>query len=172
MLLFDEEITTKWRTEALSAEGKDMTENMIDWCIAELRYKANQLENTGAISVYNGDVVKSDTAIPPLPRDALKAAVAPLENVPPKYQDWHPGSDDKVPDLVHPSLFPLIFGRTRILRDEILGLHDCIGRCGDGEVLAPPTFGIGEVDHDDPMSVCYQWLPRDVNISGGPGQAK
>ncbi|KAG5637121.1 hypothetical protein H0H81_005714 [Sphagnurus paluster] len=171
--VFDDEIATKWRIEALSAEGQDMTENMVDWCIAELRYKANQLKPTGAISVYNGDVVKSDTAISPLLRDALKAAVAPLENIPPENQDWHPGSDDKVLDLVHPSLFPLIFGRTRTLRDEIIGLHNCIERCGDGEVLVSPTSKrSGKVNRDAGVSVCYQWLPCDVDISGGPGQAK
>ncbi|KAF8192397.1 hypothetical protein K438DRAFT_1762395 [Mycena galopus ATCC 62051] len=42
----------------------------------------------------------------------LKAAVSLLENVPDAEMDWHPGSDGKVLDLVHPSLYCIVYGRT------------------------------------------------------------
>ncbi|KAF8058766.1 hypothetical protein FPV67DRAFT_1523635, partial [Lyophyllum atratum] len=67
----------------------DMAEKMFDWCIADLH-------------VYNGDVVKSDSAVPDSLKEALKAAAAPLEGVPAREKDYHPGSDDKVLGLVHP----------------------------------------------------------------------
>ena len=45
-------------------------------------------------------------------RDELIAVVAPLEDVPDSEKDWHPGSDGLVLDLVHPSLYPIVYGRT------------------------------------------------------------
>lgn len=41
---------------------------------------------------------------------SLRGAVAVLENVPEKDKDWHPDSDQQVLDLVHPSLYCLVYG--------------------------------------------------------------
>jgi len=38
--------------------------------------------------------------------------VTPLEAVPDSEKDWHPGSDGFVLNLVHPALYPIIYGRT------------------------------------------------------------
>jgi Protein of unknown function (DUF4246) len=103
-----------------------MSEKMVDYCIAELQYKAKVYENTGLVPVLYGDVIKSDSAIPAWLKGESKALVAPLENIPARYLDWHPGSRHKVLDLVHPSLFPLVYGQTRILPSpEVTGLGDC-----------------------------------------------
>ena len=60
-----------------------MTEKMLDWCIAELKAKAKAFqENGGLVSVFDGDVVKSDTTIPPDLQAALKVAVEPLRTYP------------------------------------------------------------------------------------------
>ena len=53
-------------------------------------------------------------------RDALKAAVAPIENVPEVRRNWHSTSHDTVLDLVHPSLVPVIYGQT-VLQDSVVG---------------------------------------------------
>lgn len=55
---------------------------------------------------------KSDWLIPSSLRAELLAAVAPLESAPEATKDWHPGSDGKVLDLVHPSLYHVVYGRT------------------------------------------------------------
>ena len=91
----------------------------------------------GAIKVYNGDVVKSDTTVSHTVKAELQAAVRPLEDVPEWEKDWHPGSDEKVWDLVHPSLFPIVYGWTRALGKGkgFVTLENCIARCGDGNVL-------------------------------------
>ena len=85
--VFDNTITSKWKTEALSS-GQDVSEKMIDWCIAELQYKAGVFKDTGLVSVYTGDVVKSDVAIPTSLQEELKAAVLLLEDIVPKDQCW------------------------------------------------------------------------------------
>lgn len=156
-----------------------MTESMVEWCIDELRYKAKKFQETGIITAYDGDIVKSDTVIPPSLRNDLKVAVAPLEDVPEVYRDWHPGSSNTVLDLVHPSLFPVIYGRTKILKDTLVGLDDCVRRCGDGVTLGvPPSeealqyrpnlWGrvIFQNSLQDPYSRKYQWLPCEVVFEG------
>jgi len=163
-----------------SDEGIDITEKMFDWCIAELRHKSKSFQQTGAISVFDGDVVKSDTAILPSIRDALITAAAKLEDVPDFHRDWHPGSNETVLDLVHPSLYPVVYGRTRILPDSLTGLDDCITRCGEGLTLdVPPKedcalwvqrqFENKSPDTNyllqDPFSRKFQWLPCEVAFS-------
>lgn len=143
---------------------------MANYCIAELKYTAELYAKTGFLKVFNGDVVKSDIAIPTELRVALKAAIAPLENVRACEQDWHPGSDGKVLNLVHPSLFPLVYGLSRILKDGTIGIEDCILRCGEGEVIPEPLYDVVTIDtHQErsaPYSKKFQWLPCDVDISG------
>ena len=139
---------------------------MVDWCIDELRYKARIFEETGAVIVYNGDVVKSDTAISDSLKAALREAVIPLEDIPVREKDWHPGSDEKVLDLVHPSLFPFLYGRSRILPDSLVGLDDCIQRCGEGAIVPVPSDE--DINRHEPGSYSnrFQWLPCEVDISG------
>jgi hypothetical protein len=49
-------------------------------------------------------------------RDSLISSVRALEDGTEK--DWHPGSGNQVLDLVHPSLFCLVSGRSRIINEE------------------------------------------------------
>jgi Protein of unknown function (DUF4246) len=155
---------------------------MVNWIIAELRYKAKIFKATGgAVSVFNGDVVKSDLAIPKEVQESLKMAIQTLEDIPEAHRDYHPGSDEKVLDLVHPSLYPLIYGRSRALNDNLVGLEDCLGSIGKGNVL--PIRAVEETVLDKkgsnpsiqnqwqasppPYSRKFQWLPCDVDITGG-----
>lgn len=48
--------------------------------------------------------MKSDTQIDASLQQALKAAVRPLKNVPEGQKGYHPGSGDRVVDLVHVGL--------------------------------------------------------------------
>ena len=160
---------------------------MADWCIEELRYKATLVPEAPAspppLVVYNGDVVKSDTAVSMELKAALQDAVKVFQNkVPERLKDWHPGSEEKVWDLVHPSLFPLIYGRTRVLANgETTTLEDCIERCGQGEIskvppeketveskissLNPYTLWDSQYRPEKPFSAKFQWLPCEVDIS-------
>lgn len=136
-------IAKKWKEEALSS-GLDVTPKMVDWCLEELRYKASLISPDAPappIFVYNGDVFKSDNAVSAELKKALQENVKIFESkISEKSKDWHPGSDQKVWDLVHPSLFPLVYGRTRILSEgKTTTLEDCIQQCGQGKVTVIPT---------------------------------
>ncbi|KAL4921706.1 hypothetical protein BDW62DRAFT_219052 [Aspergillus aurantiobrunneus] len=121
IIVFDEEITTKWREE-VAVSGRDFSPKMMDWVIQELQWKAGYLSETGHVLVFDGGVVISDTVIPPDLQQELRSAIAPFEML---KKDFHPGSDEKVVDLVHPSLFPVItvaLGSSQIRRWNQAGL--------------------------------------------------
>ncbi|CAA7268687.1 unnamed protein product [Cyclocybe aegerita] len=170
---WDEKVTRpfvvhRWTQEVLATEDADVEQKMMDWVFAELRYKARVFHETGVVSVYTGDVIKCDTALNESFKHELQAAVKPLEDVPEREQDWHPGSDDKVLDLVHPSLFPLVYGRSKILESGRTILEDCAEMCGQGVVIPLPpeeekTMYLYTEKHA--YSRNFQWLPCEVDIS-------
>ncbi|KAM3514696.1 hypothetical protein MY11210_001667 [Beauveria gryllotalpidicola] len=184
----DDEIAAKWKTEILQMDWKTLvdlwavfTEAMADAVIAELRAKADLYQETGLIPVmdYSACAVKSDSLMSDDLVQRLKAAVAPLEDVPDAAKDWHPGSDNKVLDLVHPSLFPVIYGRTRVLPDRTIGVADCLAHAGTGVPLPtlsqdkkrhPNRLTLGyrtPINDDMDLSTNYQWLPCDVELKDG-----
>lgn len=136
----------------------------MDYIIKELQWKANLFKHDGFITIFDIGVVKSDTVIPEEVRKALVDEVALLENIPDDQKDYHPGTDQKVLDLVHPSLFPLVYGRSRILHDKSIGLEDCLGTTGQGEILRVPE------DAGGLYSRKFQWLPCDVELSSTEGE--
>lgn len=137
----------------------------------ELRYKASIYEKAGFIPVldYSIAALKSDKILDEDLVAELKAAVAPLEDVPDDRKDWHPGSNNQVLDLVHPSLWPLVYGRTRILPNGRVGVQDALEHCGGGFVI-PKPLAI-EVKKEEHFSTQFQWLPSDVTLSAD-GKAK
>ncbi|KAK7752891.1 hypothetical protein SLS62_005234 [Diatrype stigma] len=191
--VFDEGIVQKWRHEATS-QYTDFTNSMFDYrltpldqCMKELREKAQKLKETGMVAVIDTEatVVKSDTAVPPELCDALRAAAFRLEDVPDKVKDWHPHTNKRVLDLLHPSLFPLVYGETKVLPTGTVPLAKCAEFTGKGERTDPvriseQTTSIfrRKANHytDDDMEYLaawdgFQWLPSDVHF-GADGKAK
>jgi hypothetical protein len=74
---------------------------------------------------------------------------------------------------VHPSLFPLIYTRSRILPNSTTGLDACIDNIGTGEIVPDPLL------HPDPQrdqyrkagrefwSSRFQWLPCNISFPDG-----
>ncbi|KAI0407863.1 hypothetical protein F4802DRAFT_619962 [Xylaria palmicola] len=178
--VFDEEIVNAWRKEAMGPQAREMdldgdvymTEKMFDYCIKELRDKVEEYKRTGLISILDAEVevVKSDSVISQTLIDSLKAMVKPLEAVSAPKQDWHPGSDGKVLDLVHPSLFPMVYGTSRVLPYGKVPLHGCVQFSGKGETYALPDEPIRSPGSGEPRVLGgTQWLPSDIawTPSGG-----
>ncbi|KAL2753308.1 hypothetical protein ACRALDRAFT_2029173 [Sodiomyces alcalophilus JCM 7366] len=188
--VFNDEIVSKWKDEianvdwisAVGYEHGPFSDAMFDYSIVELRDKARLYEKVGFVPVFDvsAAVIKSDSAIPPELKDQLRAAVASLEDVPDHEKDWHPGSDGKVLDLVHPSLWPLVYGRSRILPNERLTLDNCLDACGIGQVIPNPTDrkpnaaprrATYRPSSPPVWSERFQWLPCDVDLDDA-GRAK
>ncbi|KAG9942583.1 hypothetical protein KCU85_g9184, partial [Aureobasidium melanogenum] len=162
--IFDDTICDKWMAEVMS-QVEDFSELMWQYCVAELRDKAKTLEETGVVAPIDVDVqvVYSDTTVPEDLRRALNRAVASLENVPTKDKDWHPRTRERVLDLVHPSLFPLIYGRSKVLREGVVELENCTSYCGQGAVIERPESTSSTSPYH---SLQFQWLPCDVHFQG------
>ena len=96
-----------------------------------------------------------------------------ISDVPFKDRDWHTGSNEQVLDLVHPSIYPLVFGQTRALCKETVTVEDCMSRYGQGRIVILPDH---ERHHwialDKRWSRKYQWLPTDFKVSKETGDAK
>lgn len=176
--VFDEEITSKWREE-IAQSGEDVSPKMMDWIIKELQWKSESFKETGRVTVFDVGVTKSDTAISAELQQALKEAVVPFEDVPEDQKDYHPGSNQQVIDLVHPSLCPVIFGRSRILVDRTIDLETCLGSVGQGELLPVPSeddvllsrrpYGYDSRSTPNSYSEKFQWLPCDVEFTEDDG---
>ncbi|KAF9342403.1 hypothetical protein BGX26_007606, partial [Mortierella sp. AD094] len=106
---------------------------------------------------------RSDGLIPQELKERLLKCVEKLKDVPDHLLDWHPGSNKQVLDLVHPSLFPVVCGRTRITKEDAIPAMDFIGQ---GEILNKPlTSGAKDKWSTEYYSKKYQWLPTDFEIS-------
>ncbi|KAF5586257.1 duf1665 domain-containing protein [Fusarium pseudocircinatum] len=163
----DSEITSKWKKEALAVDWKsylkyaDFTSAMADAI-------------TGLIPVYDYSVavLKSDTIMTAELAKSLQEAIKVLENIAPEKQDWHPGSDGKVLDLVHPSLWPLTYGRSRILLDRVIGLKDAFTGEGQAVMISTPTVDGSHGQNFSNFSKRFQWLPCDVVLDPATGSVK
>ena len=125
----------------------------------------------------SASVVKSDNYIDEFLRKRLQAAFSKLKVEQKDDPDWHPRTNDMVQNLVHPSLYPLIYGQTRVFRDEVVGVEDAIDRwSGKGEVIPKNEpmrdergyrysrhIGGSSVDPSY-WSENYQWLPSNVRF--------
>jgi hypothetical protein len=138
----DADIVATWTREAVE---QGMTEAQIRYVLAELAYYAERRDERTGIEVSGVDGVwQSDVLIDEELRSRLREAVRVLEDVPESERDWHPGSDDQVLDLVHPSLFCLVRG---------------VSRPDDSTW---PSLGKDEARYA--LSDKFQWLPTDVEV--------
>jgi hypothetical protein len=210
----DETILDKWRKELHVRQARDtnrdgeeedddeeeedsyddydgVTEDMFNSVITKLRGHYSRL-NDGSIEISPVDnVYQSDTLIPADVKQALLNGVALLENVPEDKKDWHPGSNNQVLDLVHPSLFCLVNGVSMIrmndekeLLEEVHreGVAGSLNRMGQGEIVKfkrclPDYCSDDEersgneyaesperADKDYSFSNRFQWLPSEFNV--------
>ncbi|KAK3068378.1 hypothetical protein LTR53_014111 [Teratosphaeriaceae sp. CCFEE 6253] len=178
----DREILARWRDEACGTEGQQRTSSAhlnaesFDYCVQELRDKAAYLAKHGVVHVLDvaATVVKADVDDTDACWHALRDAARILEDVPDRLKDWHPGSNGLVLDLLHPSLFPLQYGKSRVLPHGTVTLHQCAEFTGLGEVCPRPAV----LDSDTPYSRevswgnpselqpwgSFQWLPSEITF--------
>jgi hypothetical protein len=147
-------------------------------CVQELRSKAKYFEQTGIIPIIDAcaSIAKSDTIVTKELHEALCIAFDKLRADQQSSPDWHPNSSEMVQDLVHPSMYPLVYGRTRVFEEECVGVEDAIRVwAGKGAVIRKESSRIDEDKQirrwdrslDDQLppeywSENYQWLPANV----------
>ncbi|KAK4039740.1 hypothetical protein C8A01DRAFT_36276 [Parachaetomium inaequale] len=166
----------------------------VDYCIHELRRKACHFENTGITPTLDAtfSIAKSDVLVSEGLRADLRDAFAQLQADQAPNPNWYPDSEDTVQNLVDPSMYPLVYGRSRFLPDEVVGVKDAIDRfAGKGNVIPRrPEWGEeprgrtgrsnhtpdegdtgpgGSKIHRSYWSTIYQLLPANVKFTGDGG---
>ncbi|KAJ7136136.1 hypothetical protein C8R44DRAFT_869805 [Mycena epipterygia] len=168
----DPEIRAKWRQEALEqmksmrtspTRANKLTEKMIDYVLDELDGYAEIADSERGIErgPFEG-IWYSDHLFPEDLNQRLRSAVTILEFVPEADKDWHPGSKGKVLDLVHPSLYPIVYGRTH----AYLPGKPCV-QSNLRRVDAPSNTGSDSFMH----SKAFSWMPSDFAV-GEDGSVK
>ncbi|KAI8620169.1 hypothetical protein BC830DRAFT_1100565 [Chytriomyces sp. MP71] len=169
----DIQITDRWRAELrvvlrtlideqpqFASPNENVADNQfidqaIDFLFQELDFIAkSRLVRVGDHGVISPAAVHgvflSDSILPTSRVENLKSHSAPLEKLALYKKKWHEGSDGKVLDLVHPSDFPLVYGRS-LQRKNLL--------CPSGHsVLRYDGIESGDV------SKKYQWLPSEFKM--------
>lgn len=164
---------------AVERKDVDITPNMADWIADELQFKAIVYERTHALTLYNGDITKSDITVPRSFCDKMAEEINKIDTVPLDLAFYNSGSNNKHSDLLPVGLYPLVYGRSRILKDRLIGLDDAIANAGQGEIIkCPDETGITREDiawrvtaRDDitirPYSRNFQMLPSDLKLENG-----
>ncbi|KAF7718990.1 Uncharacterized protein PECH_000170 [Penicillium ucsense] len=171
----DPRTADSWKERALDS-GADITPNMANWIIDELRFKAMVYAMSQAVGLYNGAITKSDSVMPQSLLERLRIEVRELDYSEPELQFFHPGILGRQRDLLAVALYPLVYGKTRILPNQILKLDEALTFAGQGEVIAVPReSGLTREDmawrvaaRDDiqvrPYSRNFQMLPADLEL--------
>ncbi|KAG8944919.1 hypothetical protein FRC04_001360 [Tulasnella sp. 424] len=176
----DETIRSKWKAEALAApvEGDKLTEGEVDYVLDELGKLASSIRADIDLEVvtqlaYYEKMRDEATGI-------QAVAVKVLEDVPETQKDWHPRSDGQVLDLVHPSLYPIVYGRT-------VGYPEVIEpgkerNVADLQPITPPDltessgrdwgFLTESSGRDWGFSNKFAWLSTDFKVSEDGSSAK
>lgn len=149
---------------------------MAKWIIDELRYKSLVFKHTKSIALHNGDICKSDIAVPMPLLDRLRSACNELESAPLHHAEIVPRTKSRERGLIPMGFYPLVYGRSRILQDRIIGIDDALSTIGDGEVIPrPQETGITREDmvwrvasradlRVKPYSTDFQMLPSDLKL--------
>lgn len=128
-------------------------------------------------------MIKSDVLISDELQDALRKAFKRLQQDQGGEPDWHPGSREMVQNVVHPSMYPLIYGQSRALRDEVVGVTGAISQwAGKGDTVpkARQTRTLSPIERarrnrwlipSEYWSDAYQWLPSNVGF-GADGSVR
>ncbi|KAJ2839250.1 hypothetical protein FBU31_000734, partial [Coemansia sp. 'formosensis'] len=103
-----------------AAEAKDLkvTDLEFRYVLDELAYYSSLHSPDSSLRLSAADGVWfSDTLIDAETTKGLKDYAVILENVPDRQKDWHPAAQTRTLNLIDPSLYPLIYGRSWLHRE-------------------------------------------------------
>ncbi|KIO24287.1 hypothetical protein M407DRAFT_26303 [Tulasnella calospora MUT 4182] len=151
--IHDPTIRSKWKAEALEHEirGDKLKEAEVEWVLEELEdYAKMRDETTGIQPSCHIRIWESDELVSQDLYSRLRSAVSVFENVPEEEKDWHPRSNNQVLDLVHPSLFCAVYGRTQFWDTSNGGRELKLLDTPDGE-NGSPARALGYINNVHPQ---------------------
>jgi hypothetical protein len=166
--VFSEEIVKKWEEELKDFKifhDRLITPKIFKYIIEELRWFATQKSNNNNIGISPVDGVYEVTDHIP---DDLRLYLDEDLQYYEKYQDWHPGSNNMVLNLVHPSMYCYINGIS-----ETMGWNVGVKNIDKNPKVETVNNNKSNklIKKSYSRSDTYQWLPTDVHIDKS-GRAK
>ncbi|THX45737.1 hypothetical protein D6D06_10374 [Aureobasidium pullulans] len=187
--VFDNRATSQLYQEAL--RSRLISPQTWVWCLSELQDKARIFQSSGRILVYNTGVAicKSDVAVDEETRTLIKDGLSVLESSSlsdAATLDPSPDSPRQIHRLIDPLLYPLIYGKSRVLaKGEIVPLNDMfrhISKCniapkipvvGNHLLLGPAWYGCSKWkmhrERGPSWSTNFQRLPCEIDFLKSSG---
>ncbi|KAK0528765.1 hypothetical protein OC835_004551 [Tilletia horrida] len=161
---------------------------MADFLVDQLQDEAERWHNEqlGVESTGINGVVRSERLLGEDVLARLRELSTQLEESTP-FKDWHPNSNEQVLDVVHPSLYPLVDGVTRVLPDDEAVTFPLDSRdltkwftSKQADVFIPPRDVQQDLAPDADMSRqqnrdlfhTFQWLPTDFELDESGTRAR
>ncbi|KAI0643487.1 hypothetical protein C8Q79DRAFT_183097 [Trametes meyenii] len=150
-----------------------VTDGQLEYVFDQLKYEAGRYDPaTGIFATSIPMVYESRALVPADLKASLISGVAALEDVPDNEKDWHPGSNNQVLDLVHPSLYCLRIGESYVRPHRFPDPNPSVHVLTNSEYASlRPDFEEYSNTTSFAISRLYQWLPTDFEISES-GEAK
>ena len=148
--LRDATIKTRWMDEF---KEQGFNDKEIQYCMEELEYWSTTEPLISSIE----SSFQSDELIYSSLKQELKDFASQLENVDEKKKDWHPNSNNQVLDLIHPSLYCFVNGRTLAIDNNTSIQPPFRQFMGKG---TPKTLKL-------PHNHSYMWIPAEVIVKDG-----
>ncbi|KAI4200083.1 MAG: hypothetical protein LQ348_001791 [Seirophora lacunosa] len=175
-LITNDAFVEDWKHRSLSQYPR-ITQQMLDWCVQEVRDRAIQFHQTGLIPALDHGVLKSDTVVGSALNLALQNSLRRLERVS-GYDKFH-RSEASQSFIVDPYLYPLRFGLTRYCSSAMSTFKDGIRLSGKGisRSLLPPQVNGTLNDRwsyqiTNAFSLRFQWLPCDISFDEDTSKAR
>ncbi|KAJ2066423.1 hypothetical protein GGI08_001879 [Coemansia sp. S2] len=170
---------------AAESKAKELTDTEFAYVLGELEYYASLHPQGSNIKLSAADGVWfSDTLVDDKTTNELRDYAAILESVPDRQKDWYPNDRSRVLNLVDPSLFPLIYSRSKFCRQTGTSPQAAFSLKDSGEFPGSidewhnalnATEG-GETEYHLPTghgrywsytSDKFSWLPSEFRVDDG-----
>ncbi|KAJ2327370.1 hypothetical protein GGH92_010062, partial [Coemansia sp. RSA 2673] len=156
--LGDADSRASWAREA---KEMGLTDLELCYVLDELAYYASLSQSGSNIRLSAVDGVWiSDSLVDLETTDRLKDYAAILERVPSFQKDyWHPNPKNRVLNLIDPSLYPLVYSRSKLLRQPSASPQASLTVNAAGEFPGAHDFVLPEVAPEEPEPS----VPRGVS---------
>ncbi|KAF3226535.1 hypothetical protein TWF106_000276 [Orbilia oligospora] len=157
--ILDRKLFIKWLRETKAADSHPREQNTLLWTKDDIHFVYKELTKRykpyvegfkGRLQPDIDGVWRCDDFLDEKERRELIDATSTLENITEARKDWHPNSNNQVLNLVHSSLWPIIYNVTID---------------SSGNPVTPPNGG------KDWTSKYFCWLPSEFEISSN-GETK
>lgn len=162
----NDEIFERWTMEIsgqLQGLSDAKVKEIFQYVRKELRWyerlpaKFPGFEESSFQMAFDDKIVTADKAISDATKETLIKQVSELRGLF-KEVDYHPGTNKQVVDLVHPSLYPIVYGKTPIIKNGKIEICDFDAGLIHDTRKDSREWGI---------SKNYQWIPSLLELEDG-----